>query len=121
MGLRMSIYPVNDPDDWYGDDHKMYGYWAYDDVKDSFDYLVSTLEPFDYGAENFDDIREFYDDSFLVGGFEVTLTNDEFKKFSKLYLKDLISTGHTEHCVEAARKYFDILGAMDEDKCLEWY
>lgn len=116
MGIRMSIYPVNDPDKWYGDDHKMYGYWAYEDVKNSFNYLAGMIfnERFHYNY------RDLYEDSFIVGGFNVTLNNDQFKEFSELYLRDLESTGHDQSVIDATKEYFDILCGIDDDKHLEW-
>ncbi len=44
MGIRLSIYIEGDPDKYYGDDHKMYGYWPYEEVKKSFDYLAEFIK-----------------------------------------------------------------------------
>jgi len=35
----MVILAVNNSADYYGDDHKLYGYFSYDAVTQSFDYI----------------------------------------------------------------------------------
>ena len=119
MGIRLNIYIESDPNNYYGDDHKMYGYWAYEEVKKSFDYLAEIIraEYPEWAETN----KDFYSTIFCYGaGLEVTLTNEQFREFTNLYLADLVSTGHTESCVKAATKYMTLLADKDEDKVLDW-
>lgn len=123
MGIRLSICIEGDPDNYYGDDHKMYGYWAYEEVKKSFDYLAEIIraEYPEWTEMNAETNEDFYNTMFCYGaGLEVTLTNEQFREFTNLYLADLVSTGHTESCVKAATEYMTLLVDKDEDKVLEW-
>ena len=59
MGFRMNI---KHGDEEYGDDHKLYGYYAFEDVEKSFLYISKFMkaqwEELNY--EIYDDPREIY-------------------------------------------------------------
>lgn len=123
MGIRLSIYIEGDPDNYYGDDHKMYGYWAYEEVKKSFDYLAEIIrgEYPEWTEMNAETNEDYYSIIFCYGaGLEVTLTNEQFREFTNLYLADLVSTGHTGSCVKAATEYMTLLAGREENKVLNW-
>ena len=141
MGIRLSIYIEGDPDNYYGDDHKMYGYWAYEEVKKSFDYLAEIIksecpdwEDWVIGKERMlglidEDIpqvlsatnKDLYGATFCYGmGCDLVVNNEQFCKFTDLYLADLVSTGHTESCVKAATDYMTLLAGKEENKVLDW-
>ena len=141
MGIRLSIYIEGDPDNYYGDDHKMYGYWAYEEVKKSFDYLAEIIKAEDPDLKNqiirkkrmfgfvnedipqvlFATNKDLYNEIFCYGmGCELIVNNEQFCKFTDLYLADLVSTGHTESCVKAATEYMTLLTSRVENKVLEW-
>lgn len=69
--------------------------------------------------------KDLYDALFCCGavlgaGLEATLTNEQFREFTDLYLADLVSTGHTESCVKAATEYMTLLAGKEENKVLDW-
>lgn len=141
MGIRLSIYIEGDPDNYYGDDHKMYGYWPYEEVKKSFDYLAEIIKAedpeweywviqkkrmFSFIDEDIPQVlsatnKDLYSATFCYGmGCDVVVNNEQFREFTNLYLADLVSTGHTESCVKAATEYMTFLAGKEENKVLDW-
>lgn len=124
MGFRLHIYKVSDPDNEYGDDHKLYGYFPYEKVKRSFDYIHSFIVEQD-DVFNFDTYRNSSSMSYdlvcrlpYVG--PITLSADEFKEFMVLYLMD-IKENKSKSCYNFVTSYVNELNSTNDDKCLEWY
>lgn len=96
MGFRMSVCKEADRQDYtrhYGDDHKLYGYYAFEDVAKSFVYICHFMKDQwkDLNNAIFDDPRAVYDYICYVGATDdLVLSEDEFKKFSELYLDDVL-------------------------------
>lgn len=121
MGFRMHIWAARV--DW-GDDHKLYGYFAYEDVKNSFDYIYKFIHEQDdiLSDELYADPKECYDMlCCLCHVGPIHLSVKEFKEFSKLYLED-IKKNKDENCYKYVSEYMnDIISCEKRDIVLEWY
>lgn len=116
MGFRMSVR-LQSSDEWYGDDHKLYGYWAYDDVHESFDILLPLMrKQWEWIDE--DTPNEIYDIVMCCAGVTSDLVVDEdtFRRFVTAYIKELKATEH-----DVTRfGYLTELAEQSGNKVLEW-
>lgn len=90
MGIRMTIKDL-DTEKIYGDDHKLYGYEKYEDVKNSVDTLLSYAKTqlVWEGDEDRDNEDTYY--TYMCIGIAfgpVVLSADKFKEFAKAYRED---------------------------------
>lgn len=124
MGFRLHIYRAGDPDNEYGDDHKLYGYFPYKKVKRSFDYIHKFIvEQDDILNKDFYkyDLIMTYDLVSCLGYVgPINLSADEFKEFMVLYLMD-IKENKSKSCYDFVASYVNELNSTNDDKCLEWY
>ncbi len=122
MGFRMSIHVINNNTD-YGDDHKLYGYFSYNEVKQSFDYIHKFINEQDdiLSDSLYSDPKECYD---MLCGLpevgEIKLSEKEFEKFSELYLED-VKKNKNLSCYNFVHKYMTEIVKIPGDKILEWY
>lgn len=125
MGFRMSVCREIDRRDhnrWYGDDHKLYGYVSFDDVVKSFVYISRFMkaqwENLDY--EIYDDPREIYDYICAVPATDyLILSEEEFKEFADLYLKDVFKNNSIE-TFQAVCEYMTKLILAPGNKAIWW-
>lgn len=129
MGFRMNI-SVEDPNNLgetreYGDDHKLYGYFAYEDVKNSFNYIHKFIHEQDdiLSDELYADPKECYDMLCClpyVG--PIKLRNKEFKEFAKLYLED-VKKNKSENCYKYVSSYMSDIISCEKSWYifLEWH
>ena len=127
MGYRMNIWPEGKPDDCVGDDHKLYGYTDYENVKSSFTYLfdtaISKTEDFEDYLEFEDPPREAYDlFSAINCSPEMVLTKKEFEVFETLYLLDLIKSipGMSQATFDKISGYMHKMSVLPVNKILQW-
>lgn len=128
MGYRMNIWPEGKPDECVGDDHKLYGYTKYENVKSSFTYLFNTAlsktEEFEDYLKFEDPPREAYD---LFSGIgcspEMVLTKKEFEVFENLYLLDLIKSNPDieQEDFDRISGYMHKMSVLPVNKILQWY
>ena len=126
MGFRLSVRAI-DSNEWFGDDHKLYGYWPYDEIRNSFDFLypfiLAQWEGYNvFESDEFENpAKEAYD---LLSGVnwtdELELDDESFKIWIKKYLNDLKSTKHTVSCIDAATEYLTKLSNVSGHKILTW-
>ena len=117
----MSIHVINNNAD-YGDDHKLYGYFGYNEVKQSFDYIHRFINEQDDILSDtlYSDPKECY--GMLCGLTnvgEIKLSEKEFEEFSKLYLED-VRKNKTSSCYDFVQKYMTEIVKIPGDKILEW-
>lgn len=121
MGFRMSIHVIND-NTTYGDDHKLYGYFSYNAVKRSFDYIHKFFHEQDRELSEplYADPKECYD---MLCCMQVTddikLSEKEFEEFSKLYLED-VKRNKSPFCYDFVKNYMNEIVKIPGDKVLEW-
>lgn len=119
MGIRMTIKDL-DTEKMYGDDHKLYGYEKYEDVKASVDTLLSyAKEQLVWeGDEDRDNEDTYYAYMCLGVGFgPVVLSADEFKDFANAYREDFRRLkGHSDYFEE----YMEELINSPGEKELLW-
>lgn len=120
MGFRLNI--ETEDKELFGDDHKLYGYWRYDEVKDSFMVLYPLIQ------EQWTDLTNYspenvYDLYFCIGVAtdRLTVSNEVFEAFVKEYITDLIRTSHTPELVAFVALYLTKLCyKYPGDKVLYW-
>ena len=123
MGYRLSIYPEERPDEWVGDDHKLYAYNDFEAVKDSATYLFPFLQTQD---EYYSTPEEAYDIAFLGGfGPEIVLSETEYAAFMDLYLTDAERCwtkkyGDCHESIERIRAYMTKMKETPGNKVLFW-
>ena len=123
MGFRIEVGLANDRNIVYGNDHKLYGYVAYESVKSSFDYIHKFIkEQWNELWEN-DTADDAYSIMCGIGMTdELILSAEEFKSFAELYLADArlawndLDGSLTEHIKEYMHKLADMPG----DKVVNW-
>lgn len=120
MGIRMCVFPEKNPEQWYGDDHKLYGYWPYEEVSNSFDYLIAYAYKMPVACFDPDDKEDIYRSAFIVCGFVAKMPVKDFSVFAIKYLKDLVSTGHDQQCINTVIDYFNTIINIGESVCLVW-
>jgi len=122
MGFRMVILAVNNSADYYGDDHKLYGYFSYDAVKQSFDYIHKFINKQDdiLSDELYADPKECYDMLCCLPAVDdIRLSEKEFDEFSKLYLED-VKRNKSPFCYDFVQKYMDEIVKIPCDKIVYW-
>ena len=125
MGFRMSVCNEDDhdkPEHWYGNDHKLYGYYAFKDVATSFvcicHFMKDQWEALNY--DKYDDPREVYDYICYIGATDdLVLSEKDFKEFSKLYLKDVFKN-KPEETYNAVCIYMQKLADTPGNKIIWW-
>lgn len=120
MGFRLSIETADKKE--FGDDHKLYGYWKLEEVKDSFMILYPLIEEQWPSLED-DSPRNVYYVYFCAGGVTDPLVvgNDIFRAFVKEYIADLITTHHDPALVGNVALYLTKLcNEYPGDKILHW-
>ncbi len=124
MGMRMSIR-LKDNSQIFGDDHKLYGYASYEDIKSSFNILYPFIlkQWSDYyiyeGCEN--PQKEAYELLCAVGiTDDLIIDANTFKKFSEEYLNDLRYVRKSANLYNYVRDYFDELNNIPDEKILYW-
>lgn len=120
MGFRMSI---KYGDKEYGDDHKLYGYYSFEEVAKSFVYISRFMkaqwEEFK-DTTIYDDPREIYSYMCCVGATDaLVLSEEEFKEFADLYLKDVLNNKPIE-TFQAVSEYMVKLIAAPGNKAIWW-
>lgn len=130
MGYRMEIYPEGKEDKQVGNDHKLYGYAAYDEVSSSFEYLflkgLSKTEEFEDYLEfelEYDSASRYAYDIFCCIGAspDITLSEHDFEEFTELYLSDF--ERHFPDSKEDLQRVADYMHKMCEvpgNKILQW-
>ena len=118
MGFRMSA-KLEGSDEWLGDDHKLYGYWGYGDVKNSFDILHPLMK------EQWDDIEDDPGDAYdifccYIYTDELVVDEETFRRFAEAYIDDLISTAHSTDGIGCISQYMRYLAERKGNKILEW-
>lgn len=131
MGTRMSV-KIKGTDEWFGDDHKLYGYVSYEDVRRSFDQLYPYMREQwkdDFGSyEDFGEPeKEYYD---LICAIENTpeleIDADSFRVFAKDYIEDFANRDSIhmakpdEDFVKRVSGYMNKLADDPRPKILEW-
>ena len=125
MGFRMSVCRENDRKDynqWYGDDHKLYGYYSFEDVAKSFVYISRFMKAQwdDLKDTIYDDPREIYSYICYVGSTDdLILSEEEFKEFADLYLKDVFKNKPIE-TFQAVSEYMIKLILAPGNKAIWW-
>ena len=124
MGMRMSII-LKDNSQKFGDDHKLYGYVPYEDVKSSFNILYPfILKQWSdcYAYEEYENPqKDAYELLRMVGlTDDLVIDADTFKKFSEEYLKDLLSVSKSVDLYNYVKDYFDELNNVPGEKILYW-
>lgn len=126
MGFRMEMSApsiARKIDGWYNGTHKMYGYWPYEQVSKSFDYLVEVAEK-RMPEEERGGIPEDYYDMFIIGVdpfYPVIMSKEEFETWIDLYIKDLISTKHTREVIANTVRDANLVKSIDNGEvCLRW-
>lgn len=125
MGFRMSVcqrQDLEESDKWFGDDHKLYGYVALEDVKDSFLYISKFMRRqwTELDDDLYNDPDMIYTYICVVNGTSyVDLTADEFKEFTKLYLEDVRKNTSAE-VYEKVSKYMNELANKPTVKYIWW-
>lgn len=120
MGFRMSIHVINNNAD-YGDDHKLYGYFGYNEVKTSFDYIHTFINKQDFILSDslYAVPEECYD---MLCGLpsvgEIRLSEKEFEEFSNLYLED-VKRNKSPLCYDLVWKYMAEIVKIHGDKILK--
>lgn len=126
MGFRMSVCREidrnKDYNRWYGDDHKLYGYYSFEDVAKSFVYISRFMKTQwkDLKDTIYDDPREIYNYICYVGATDdLILSEDEFKEFANLYLKDVFKNKPIE-IFQAVSEYVIKLILAPGNKVIWW-
>lgn len=119
MGFRMY---VKHNDQEYGNDHKLYGYYSFEDVAKSFVYISRFMkaqwENLNYAT--YDDPREVYDYICYIGATDdLVLSEEEFKEFADLYLKDVFKNKPIE-TFQAVNEYMTNLIHAPGNKVIWW-
>lgn len=117
MGFRMSV-KLESSDEWLGDDHKLYGYWAYDDVKKSFDIICPLIQKQWKWVDETDEPIETYEIAMCCAGVtdELVVDEDTFRRFVTAYVEELKATEH-----DVTRfGYLTELAEQSGNKVLEW-
>lgn len=120
MGFRLNI--ETEDKELFGDDHKLYGYWRYEEVKDSFMVLYPLIqEQWSIPAnESPEDVYNMYFFSAAVTD-NLTVSNDVFEVFARKYIMDLVRTSHTPESVAIVALYLARLRyEYPGDKILYW-
>ena len=117
MGFRMSVRLEN-CDEWEGNDHKLYGYWDYYDVKKSFDIIYPLIQRQWKWVADTDEPFETYEIAMCCAGYteELVVDEDTFRKFAIAYVDDLKTTGHDI----SKYGYLIELAEHSGNKVLEW-
>ena len=125
MGFRMNVCRQVDRQDYtrqYGDDHKLYGYYAFEDVAKSFVYICHFMKNQweELNDDKYDDPREIYDYICYIGATDdLVLSEKDFKEFSKLYLKDVFKN-KPEETYNAVCIYMQKLADTPGNKIIWW-
>ena len=125
MGFRMNVCREIDRQDynrWYGDDHKLYGYYSFDDVAKSFVYISRFMKAQweNLSYEIYDDPREIYSYICAVLATDyLILSEEEFKEFADLYLKDVFKNKPIE-TFQAVSEYMTKLILEPGNKAIWW-
>lgn len=126
MGFRLSVRAI-DSDEWFGDDHRLYGYWPYDEVRNSFDFLypfiLAQWEEYNvFESDEFENpAKEAYDLLCACNWTDdLELDDESFKIWIKKYLNDLKTTKHTVPCMHAVYGYLTNLSNVPGHKILAW-
>ena len=117
MGFRMSV-KLESSDEWLGDDHKLYGYWACDDVKKSFDIICPLIQKQWKWVDETDEPIETYEIAMCCAGVtdELVVDEDTFRRFVTAYVEELKATEH-----DVTRfGYLTELAEQSGNKVLEW-
>lgn len=120
MGIRMTIKDL-DTGKEYGDDHKLYNYEKYEDVKNSVDILFSyaktqLVSEDEMHALDDRDNKDIYD-IYMCGGYAhgpVVLSANEFKEFANAYREDFRRLkGHSNYFEEYMEKLINSPGEKE--------
>lgn len=123
MGFRMSIRSEQS-DEWIGDDHKFYGYYSYEKVKNSFNFLypfmVQQWENFNY--DKFDNPEEeAYSTLCAIGATpDLEVDHNSFIYFAKKYIRDLKDAEWDRDALDYITKYLNELCDTPGHKFLQW-
>lgn len=124
MGFRMNVCREVDRKDynrWYGDDHKLYAYYSFEDVVESFVYISRFMKAQweDLKDTIYDDPRNVYDYMCYIGYTDdLVLSEEEFKEFADLYLKDVFK--NDSETFQAVSKYMIKLASASGNKVIWW-
>ena len=120
MGFRLTIKTADNEE--FGDDHKLYGYWKYEEVINSFMVLYPLIkEQWPKLSDN--SPESVYYTYFCAAGVtdELTVSNVVFEAFVKEYITDLIKTFHAPELVAIVALYLTKLAyKYPGDKILYW-
>ena len=121
MGFRLRVKQKSS-DTWYGDDHKLYGYVTYKNVKTSFDILIPYIkEQWPNWFYNLNTNEDGYDFMCYVSATdELVLDHLTFSKWATAYMQDLKKNKRTEEVITEVSRYLNLLSLSEEDKILEW-
>lgn len=128
MGVRLSV-KLEGTDEWYGDDHKLYFYYKYENIQNSFavlyHYMIDQWDPdkteYDWIYNETNPQKEFYDFlSCLQGTDELIIPDCVFKIFCEEYLKELKNAGKGEELIKNVTEYLTNLSNQPGNKVLEW-
>lgn len=114
MGFRMNIK--------HGNDHKLYGYYSFEDIAKSFVYISKFMkaqwEDLNYAI--YDDPREIYYYICTVGDTDaVVLLEEAFEKFASLYLAD-VAKNKPEETFKNVCSYMISLAMLPGNKVIWW-
>lgn len=120
MGFRLTIKTTDEKE--FGDDHKLYGYWKFEEIKDSFIVLYPLIK------EQWPSLQDNSPESayyvyFCAAGVtdELVISNDVFVEFVKNYIADLITTHHDPALVSNVALYLtELCYRHPGDKILYW-
>ena len=125
MGFRMNVCREIDRQDynrWHGDDHKLYGYFSFEDVAKSFIYISRFMKAQweDLKDTIYDDPRDIYGYICCVGCTDdLILSEEEFEKFASLYLAD-IAKNTSEETFNFVCSYMIPLAMLPDNKVIWW-
>lgn len=125
MGFRMNVCREIDRNNykyWRGNDHKLYGYYAFEDVAKSFVYISKFMKEQweEFKDETYDDPRDRYDYICYVGATDdVVLSEEAFEKFASLYLAD-VAKNKPEETFKNVCSYMISLAMLPGDKVIWW-
>lgn len=122
MGFRLTITEI-EVDVSFGDDHKLYGYVGYDEIKESFSVLIPEIRK--QWIDDHDTIellsdKDIYEIYFCMCNSTDALELDPilFSIWAKRYLEDFRRLkGHNDNF----EKYIEHLINSPCKKKLEWY
>ena len=126
MGYRMNIWPEGKPDECVGDDHKLYFYQPWKNVSLSFRFLFDKVLRYDPLFEMYtrspNTARDAYNDACALPGIgPYTLSEDDFREFTKLYLLDFMKAfPYSAEDYARVAKYMHDMSETNGNKVVDW-